>query len=257
MVRFTKTLALTGILTAMLSMAACGGGKPKPAASPAVRAGLDCEELTADGKPVHFGKDEGADLYGLIYGTGKTGIVILHMYGDDVCQPTPFAKVLAGDGYRVLVFDFAGFGVSTAAGASRDDQVKAAVATLRADGVSDVALIGGSMGATTTLGVAADITPPLKAVVALSPPISFDSDNSISGAARLTMPALVACGEYEPDYPGYIKDIGDAIPKTVPHTVTMVSGSSSHGLTLTDPYVGDKPFTQSVVDFLKKYAPTT
>ncbi|WP_084557272.1 alpha/beta fold hydrolase [Hamadaea tsunoensis] len=253
MLRFTRSLV--ALLATGLALTACGGGKPAASPSPAVRAGLDCEELTADGKPVHFGKDAGADLYGLVFGTGKTGIVILHMYGDDVCQPTPFAKVLAGDGYRVLVFDFAGFGVSTAAGASRDDQVAAAVATLRGEGVADVALVGGSMGATTTLGVAADIKPPLKAVVALSPPISFDSDNSISGAARLTMPALIACGEYEPDYPGYVKDIGDAIPKSVPHTVTMVSGSSSHGLALTDPYIGDKAFAQSVVDFLKKYAP--
>ncbi|WP_169734237.1 alpha/beta hydrolase [Hamadaea tsunoensis] len=219
---------------------------------------MNCPDQTTGAKPVHFGTDLRADLYGLVFGTGKTGVVISHMNGGDVCQGTPFGKELAQAGYRVLVFDFAGFGVSSAAaGVTYADQVKAAAAALRADGATSIVLLGGSMGATATLAAAPGITPPPAAVVALSPPLLFSNDNAEAGAAKLSMPVLYAAGALESEYPENIAKLAAETPKNVPHQTVLGEASLNHGLYLTDPAIGVPGVRTAVEDFLKKYAPAS
>lgn len=241
-------------------LAACGSSSPPAAPSPTGPAGpvaglASCGDLVAGGQPVHFGTDIAADLYGQIFGTGKTGIVIAHMNGGDVCQSTPYAKELAQAGYRVLVFDFAGFGVSTSAGVSHRKQVVAAAAALRADGASSIVLIGGSMGATASLAAAPDVAPPPAAVVALSPPLVFMDDNASDGARRLTMPVFYAAGAIEADYPDNIKELDALTPKGVAHKTMLAEGSTDHGLWLVDPAVGVPAVRAAILAFLQQYAP--
>jgi pimeloyl-ACP methyl ester carboxylesterase len=199
---------------------------------------------------------DGSDLYGLILGTGRTGVVISHMRNDDVCQPAPFATELADAGYRVLLFDFAGFGVSPISTVPRHKQVVAAVAALRSDGVANVALIGGSMGATATLAAAPTITPAVRAVVALSPPTVFGDDDALAAVPKLKTPTLYAAGESETEYPANVRRLGDLTPKSTKHSVRIVAGSSLHGLWLTDPDRGDAALRTEIVAFLKANAPT-
>jgi pimeloyl-ACP methyl ester carboxylesterase len=217
----------------------------------------NCGELVSGGKPVHFGSEITSDLYGQIFGTGRTGVVIAHMNGGDVCQGTPYAKELAQAGYRALVFDFASFGVSTSAGASQRQQVVSAAAALRADGASSIVLLGGSMGATASLAAAPDVAPPPAAVIALSPPLTFNSDNASDGAAKLTMPVFYAAGGLESEYPDIIKELDALTPKGIPHKAMVGEGSSSHGLYLTDPAVGVPALRTAILDFLKQYAPVS
>lgn len=246
-------------LAAAALLAACDSAKqPATSAPPGPLAGeATCGELVADGKPVHFGTDISSDLYGRIFGTGRTGVVIAHMNGGDVCQGTPYAKELAQAGYRVLVFDFAGFGVSTAAGASQRKQVAAAAAALRADGASSIVLLGGSMGATASLAAAPDVAPPPAAVVALSPPLIFNDDNASNGAAKLTMPVFYAAGGLESEYPDVIQQLDALTPKGVPHKTMLGDGSTDHGLYLVDPAVGVPAVRTAILDFLKQYAPAS
>lgn len=228
-----------------------------PSPSPTeVRAGLSCADLTSAAKPVHFTVD-GSDLYGLILGTGRTGIVISHMRNDNVCQPAPFARELAGAGYRVLLFDFAGYGVSPSSNVARHKQVAAAVTALRSDGVANVALIGGSMGATATLAAAPAITPAVRAVVALSPPTVFGDDDALAAVPKLKMPTLYAAGEADGDYAANVRKFGDLTPKSTKHSVRVVAGSSVHGLWLTDPQQGDAALRAEVIAFLKANAPVS
>jgi acetyl esterase/lipase len=250
------------VLAAAMMLAACGTSSPSTpsaaASSTAPQAGqLFCGDLVADGKPVHFGSEIASDLYGRIFGTGKTGIVIAHMNGGDVCQGAPYAKELAQAGYRTMVFDFGGFGVSTTASASHGKQVASAAAALRADGATNIVLLGGSMGATAVLAVAPSITPPPVAVIALSPPLVFTDDNASDGVAKLTMPVFYAAGEQEPTYPDNIKELDAMTPKGVPHKMMLGEGSPNHGLYLTDPGIGVPAVRTAVLDFLKQYAPAS
>lgn len=234
---------------------------PSPSVSPSPsatekRAGQNCADMVPDGRPVKFTVD-GSDLYGLILGTGRTGVVISHMRNDDVCQPAPFAKELAVHGYRVLLFDFAGFGVSPISTVPRHKQVAAAVAALRSEGITDVALVGGSMGATATLAAAPTITPAVKAVVALSPPTVFGDDDALAAVPKLKMPTLYAAGGGEQNYPDNVRQLGDRTPKSTRHSVRIVAGAQLHGLWLTDPQRGDPVFRAEVLSFLEVNAPTS
>ncbi len=254
MVRIPRVATLAVAAAALL--AACSTTKPSATPSPSgPRAGANCPELTADGKAVHFGSDLGSDLYGLVFGTGKTGVVIAHMNGGDSCQGAPYAKELAQSGYRVLVFDFANFGVSTGAGAPQRKQVVAAAAALRADGASSIVLLGGSMGATASLAAVPDVTPPPAAVIALSPPLIFNDDNASNGVAKLTMPVFYAAGAIEGEYPDNITELDGLTPKGVPHKMMLGEGSTDHGLWLVDPTVGVPAVRTAILDFLKQYAP--
>jgi dienelactone hydrolase len=270
MLRTPRTLS---VLAAALVLAACSSQTPPassqapsassqtPSAQPSPAVPLagqsSCGDLVADGKPVHFGSEIKSDLYGRIFGTGRTGIVISHMNGGDVCQGTPYAKELAQAGYRTMVFDFGGFGVSKSAGASHRQQVVSAAAALRADGATRIVLLGGSMGATASLAAAPDVTPPPAAVVALSPPLIFLDDNASAAAAKLTMPVFYAAGGIEPQYPANVKQLDALTPKGVPHVMMLADGSTSHGLWLVDPADGVQPVRAAILDFLKKYAPAT
>jgi dienelactone hydrolase len=249
--RIAALAAAAALLTACSPSARTADPRP----SPAIRAGAPCAELVADGKSVHFGTDIGSDLYGLIFGTGKTGVVIAHMNGGDSCQGAPYAKELAQAGYRAMVFDFANFGVSTSAGAPQRQQVVSAAAALRADGATSIVLIGGSMGATASLAAAPAVTPPPAAVVALSPPLVFNDDNASDGAAKLTMPVFYAAGAIEAEYPDNIKELEALTPKGVPHQSMLGEGSTDHGLWLVDPAVGVPPVRAAILAFLQRYAP--
>ena len=252
-----RTPRIVIALAAAALLAACGSTSPAAAPTPAetLAGQASCGDLVADGKPVHFGSEIASDLYGRIFGTGRTGIVIAHMNGGDVCQGAPYAKELAQAGYRTMVFDFGGFGVSTAAGASNTKQVVSAAAALRADGATSIVLLGGSMGATASLAAAPAVTPPPVAVIALSPPLIFNGDNASDGAAKLTMPVFYAAGAIEGEYPDNIKELDGLTPKGVPHVMMLGEGSTDHGLWLVDPAVGVPAVRTAIRDFLTKYAP--
>ncbi|MEV6964670.1 alpha/beta fold hydrolase [Hamadaea sp. NPDC051192] len=253
--KLTKVFSCAALLS-VLAATACGGGA-KPAAEPSgPRAGANCEEAAAAGRAVHFGAEESADLYGLVFGEGATGIVIAHMNGGDVCQGMPYAKELAGRGYRAMVFDFAGFGASPGSAAvPQARQVVAAATFLRKDGAANIVLIGGSMGATASVAAAPQLTPPPKAVVSLSAPTTFATDNALAGAGKLASPVFYSAGEYESTFADAAKQLYDATPKSVPRTLLLGEASANHGLWLSDPTVGVQPLRAKIAEFLTVNAP--
>lgn len=248
-----RRLALLAAAAAV-ALAGCSGGDPVPAPSPTgLNAGAACE-LPAGARQTRFG-EHGADLGGVILGSGKTGIVLAHQNGGDVCQWLPYAIELAGRGYRVLTFDFGGFGVSTAGGASTPQQVAAAAATLRADGATGIVLIGGSMGGTAVLAAAPTVTPAPLAVVALSAPALFGA-NALDAAPKLTMPVLYAAGEFESSFADNARELHGLTPKTTVKELLIVP-TDWHGVNLLA--LGGPAATDTVraklAEFLKAHAP--
>lgn len=95
---------------------------------------------------------DGAELVGEVYGQGKHGVVLAHGGRFNKESWKPQATQLAAAGFRVLAFDFRGYGQSTGPGAQAPmsaplwQDVLAAVRYLRKTGAKPVSVVGGSMG---------------------------------------------------------------------------------------------------------------
>ncbi|HEX2026044.1 MAG TPA: alpha/beta fold hydrolase [Actinomycetota bacterium] len=126
-----------------------------------------------ESRTIRFPAEDGAQLVGDLRGVGPAGVVLAHMYPEDRASWEGFAEVLAGEGFRVLSFDFRGFGDSDG---PRDipeawADVLAAAEELRRRGARRVVVVGASMGGTAAL-VAASRSD-LDGVVTLSAPSTF------------------------------------------------------------------------------------
>src|SRR5262245_11238534 len=138
-----------GVVFIVLLAAGCGGGSKQsvpqqPPPELAQRCGPDAQGV--DAKRVWFRASDGALLDGAEVGDGDVGVVLAHESGSDLCRWLPFAKTLAGKGYRALTFDFRGSGSSPpqfGAKATRNDlDVVGAAAELRRLGAKKLFIAG-------------------------------------------------------------------------------------------------------------------
>jgi pimeloyl-ACP methyl ester carboxylesterase len=170
-VRAPNRAGVLGSLAAVaLIVPACGG---------ATSAGS-----SSGSKEVTFESSDGVSLSGRLFGPdeGTVGVVLAHMFPSDQSAWFAFAKRLGGQGYRVLTFDFRGYCPGGEAGCSEGEKqiagiwqdVGGAVAALRSEGVTDIGLVGASMGGTASLIVASQEGKGIDAVVTLSAPTEFE-----------------------------------------------------------------------------------
>ena len=124
----------------------------------AVLASLLLAGLAAAQERVSFPTQDGGLIYADIYGKGDHGVVLAHGGRFNKESWEKQARVLAKHGFRVLAFDFRGYGQSRGPGQSDPlsaplhFDVLAAVHYLRKTGAKTVSVVGGSMGG----GAAAD-----------------------------------------------------------------------------------------------------
>lgn len=107
--------------------------------------------LPSVGEPVTFPTQDGGIVYGIVYGTGERGVVLAHGGQFNKESWEKQAQALTGAGFRVLAFDFRGYGQSRGPHDSKSDEgrrydVLAAVAYLRKTGAKSVYVVGASMG---------------------------------------------------------------------------------------------------------------
>jgi pimeloyl-ACP methyl ester carboxylesterase len=157
---------------------------------------------------VWFDAPDGAHLSGVVLGQGRTGVILAHQRWFNLCSWVPFARIVAQQGFRVLLFDFRGFGISPPltgrAGRSLDLDVSGGLAYLRRQGVERVVLVGSSMGATSVLMVASQDQPPGQApvagVVSISGPSRFYEMDAGATVKRLRVPLLLIASEGDGNY---------------------------------------------------------
>jgi pimeloyl-ACP methyl ester carboxylesterase len=161
-----------------------------------------CLRGVGSARPLRFRTSAGATLVGVVLGRGRTGLVLAHGRGDDLCTWLPWGQRLAQQGYQALAFDFEGFGGSrrgSGSDARLDTDVAAAVEQLRRRGADRIVLIGSSMGATAALVAATRIRPPVAGLVSLSGPAAFGAVNAWRAMPRLRVPVLfVAAADDQP-----------------------------------------------------------
>jgi dienelactone hydrolase len=241
----------------VLGLAGCGGGHGGVSGSgEALSDTASCNGLLTGGKAVTFGPPGSANLAGVLLGTGKTGLILAHQNNADHCQWAPYALESVQAGYRVLTFDFPGFGQSPT-GVSNEDTVVAAAAYLRAQGATSVALIGASMGGTAVLVAAPKITPPIAGVISLSAPATFKGADATAAVRDLGVPVLFAACELDLPYGTDAATLYAAVPASGPRTLLVVPGCTKHGVQLTDPNGGADParVRSAIHDFLTAHAP--
>jgi len=108
--------------------------------------------VTAAPQVTSFPTEDGGLIYADLYGKGTRGVVLAH--GGQFTKESwrEQARALAAHGFRVLAFDFRGFGRSRGPGQADFDtapfqkDVIAAVRYLKAQGAGAVSVIGGSFG---------------------------------------------------------------------------------------------------------------
>lgn len=100
---------------------------------------------------VSFATQDGGTIYANIYGTGPRGVVLAHGGQFNKESWEKQAQQLVKSGFRVLAFDFRGYGQSRGPGGSSSEEgrrfdVLAAVNYLRGAGAKSVSVVGASMG---------------------------------------------------------------------------------------------------------------
>lgn len=133
-----------------LILCACAGTTKIQA--PYSSAALSHGEPQGKVEHVSFATEDGGLIYADLYGKGERGVVLAHGGRFTKESWRKQAQYLATAGFRVLAFDFRGFGQSHGPGESdlytapmRLD-VLAAVGYLRKNGAKAVAVMGGSFG---------------------------------------------------------------------------------------------------------------
>ncbi|HEB12716.1 MAG TPA: alpha/beta hydrolase [Actinobacteria bacterium] len=116
--------------------------------------------------------EDNIGLKGRIFGRGKVGIVLAHMYPADQSSWVSTAKKLSALNYRVLTFDFRGYGLSegTKNIPQIDKDMLAAAKTLQKE-TEKIYVIGASMGGIAALNTALKLD--VSGVVSLSAPSEF------------------------------------------------------------------------------------
>jgi pimeloyl-ACP methyl ester carboxylesterase len=156
---------------------------------------------TGSPEVVTFTTDDGVTLSGNLYGTGRRGVVLAHMYPADQTSWSAMAEELAQQGYLVLTFDFRGYGDSGGDKdiAEIDKDVTAAFFFMRTVGASEVMLIGASMGGTASLMAAVDLQTisslRLAGVITLSSPVAFEGLSASDAVPALGVPLLFVAAE--------------------------------------------------------------
>ena len=149
--------------------------------------------MTGDGPwPVDFTSGDGTKLNGVLYGKGKTGVVLAPMYPGGKEGWASFAKSAAAQGYSALAFDLRGYGSSEGTRSLPDApaDVKAAVGFLKKIISGKVVVVGAGFGGMASVkAVAGDDT--ILGLVIISSPQSFGGlEVSSADLSGLTIPSL-------------------------------------------------------------------
>jgi pimeloyl-ACP methyl ester carboxylesterase len=244
MSRLARTLLAAVGAFVLVFGAGCGEGAPPTpdpsatvpsSASPGVTlppVGNGCRDLATEGLTLRLVNTAGLSIAAVDMGTGQMGVVLAHQSDASMCQWLPYAKVLKSKGYRVVAFDFAGFGASSPTRQKTYlEDIRTVVSYLRDRGTPRVVVIGASMGATmSVLAGAAITTPALEGVIALSPPLQFDGVNAERAAPSLKAPALYIAGEGDGDYAVYANTLNEGTPAEM--RGLLVVDAPQHGVQL-------------------------
>jgi pimeloyl-ACP methyl ester carboxylesterase len=262
-------LIATALTVSLLGAACSGGSSPDQATATTTapapslpRAATRCGLPDAEAKSLWFAARDGVQIDGAMVGSGPSGVVLAHQSQSDLCGFWPFAVFLSRHGMRVLDIDLRCNGLATCPdGEAADhlaDDVAGAVAELRRQGATSVALVGASMGGTASLVAGATTQPPVGAVVSLSGPANYQGVDAASAVTQLVRPVLyvIARGDVSVTV-DEVQSLYRATKATDKRLLLLEQArySGMHGWDLlTDAAFDWSPIADQVADFLERHA---
>ncbi len=224
------------MLVGALALVACGdGGRTAPTPRPGER-------------DVRFETSDGVALYGRLFGEGDVGVVLAHMFpADGASSWFDTARLLADEGYLALAFSARGYEGSEGEQdpSTNHLDVRAAYDFLVDRGVTAVALVGASMGATAAIIVASDVE--AAALVAVSPAVSFGGMDAEDAASGVDEPTLLMAAEEDA-----AADSVRRLERDIEGAEAILYPGSAHGTMLLDE---DATSMRRLVRFLVTQAP--
>jgi pimeloyl-ACP methyl ester carboxylesterase len=119
-----------------------------------------------------FRAPDGVLLDGASLGSGSTGVALAHESPGDLCGWVTYAGVLSRAGFRVLLFDLRGFGLSQSPSPGKSGRFtrdfEGAVDELKREGASKVFIGGASFGGAASMVAASRLGSRIAGVVSLS-----------------------------------------------------------------------------------------
>jgi dienelactone hydrolase len=220
---------------ASASGAAAGGG-----ATPAEPVAPCVDPRDPDLTSVRLRPAAGREVGVVLAGTGPTALVFSNMSGETLCDWLPTALIYAKQGYRVALYEYSSHEQSPAA------DLTDVVGELRHRGATRIALVGASMGGTTSIAVANSVH--AVAVFVLSAPASYGLMDAVTAVARVTVPSWFGVGELDAGFVQSAKDLYEHSGAKNKHLEILPSGA--HGTALLGAAVDRK-----LADFLHANAP--
>ena len=239
---------------------------PTPRPTPSTKLEIACGAVAPAGVAVKERKlaaTDGVQLNAVSMGTGPRGVVMLHQTDNGVCGWFEYGGILAKQGFHVLLFDRRCTGESTcpgggtAKGSRHAADVQTAVATLRKEGATKVAVVGASLGGAVAIGACSVVR--VDGCAALSPALfDFPLGDGLTaqkGIGRVGVPLLVADAPDDSSSP--IAEVKALVKGAKPGVVRFVQlpAAAGHGWSTVNDAVDPtkrSPFSAQLVAFLKQ-----
>ncbi len=120
-----------------------------------------------------------------------------------------------------------------------DQDLLAAAAFLRGQGVTKVVLMGATLGGLAAVVAASEARPPVAGVVVISGPTQLSGLDEVAAARRLTVALLCLASERD-EFVEDMRTVTAAATKAPTHQLVVVPGTASHGIALIDPSMEPK-----------------
>lgn len=241
----TRTSRLAGVLSAAVvlsGLAGCSGAQSPTAAatsaspSPSITAACIYSGNALAKRVVHFRRADGNGTVEAYVrspapataspgpaGSATVGIVVDHESGQTLCDSMGWADQFAAEGYRAIA--------PTLDDTNQVTETEGAVAYLRAHGATRIVLLGASMGGTTVLQTAAELQPPVQAVISVSGPESYYPLDASAAAAKLAVPVFYSAGAGDTGFAAAETNLYDATLEK-DKVLDIVPGTDLHGFDL-------------------------
>jgi pimeloyl-ACP methyl ester carboxylesterase len=218
-----------------------------PAASPSQIGAADRPCLsTGERRKMFVLNGPGRDrLAAVSIGTGNVAVILAHQVSGSLCEWWPYARSLAKH-FRVVAFDFDGFGGSPTGDANYPGEVVAAADWARHHGSRRVVLMGASMGGTAVVVAAARLGNRAAGVIDLSGPATFGDVNALGAARHVHVPVLFGYAKLDNPFASDVRRVRAATPARDKPVVSV--GGLVHGVDLVVAYA---KFQHAVLRFIQ------
>jgi DNA-binding beta-propeller fold protein YncE/dienelactone hydrolase len=204
-----------------------------------------------------FTTADGVNLSGTVYGVGTTAVIFSTMGEHHQDTWANMAQIVADQGYLAFTYDFRFWQpdgtIDDDLRDYADDDLQAAIATMREQGAEQIVLVGASLGGMASLVLADEVAP--TAVVILAAPLNesfFPTLHTTAADVQAITAPILFIGSEDEDFAPDLQQMFELANE--PKELELYPGSA-HGTELFDTANGTA-VTERILNFIQTYAPT-